>query len=199
MRYFTLVFLLFWVMTGVALENENIEYRYVEYIIDKDFINKHDSLAIIEPLRYNVHTWGGFDRYEKDLSSYTKNQRLVFACHEYMDQVYNGGHDQFYWNSSGMLWRDAIDCFDAIGMPKIAELIRKSAIRQGGSPSKDREERTALLEKLEPNFSDLDDEFYNISKRDIKSALKAFIVKNMDDFVCKGVMVKASYDQKRYD
>jgi len=163
----------------------------VEYKIDAKFIDDNDSWAIIEPLWWTVSIYDGEKKYEQDLSKYSKSQRIVFACHWYMFEVNNGGHDQFYYNSTGIVWRDAIECFDAIGATEISEIIKSSATRLGGSPSLDRNERNEALEKLEPKFDDLDDRFYKLeSQIDIEKLIKVFISKKKSDFVFNGKVVK---------
>lgn len=182
-RYFFVVFMIFSVN---VMASETVEYK-----IDAKFIDDNDSWAIIEPLWWTVSIYDGEKKYEQDLSKYSKSQRIVFACHWYMSEVNNGGHDQFYYNSTGIVWRDAIECFDAIGATEISEIIKSSATRLGGSPSLDRNERNEALEKLEPKFDDLDDRFYKLeSQIDIEKLIKVFISKKKSDFVFNGKVVK---------
>jgi hypothetical protein len=86
-----------------------------------------------------------------------------FASSLYGAEVDNGGHDQFYFNSSGMVWEDAQEGFTEIGITEAANIIAESAKRMGGRPSFDVKERRRLLEERQANFDDLDDRYYNLN------------------------------------
>jgi hypothetical protein len=70
-------------------------------------IQGDDYFVVIEPVFWSVSIYDGLERYEEDLANFSAEQRLVFAYHWYLSEVNNGGHDQFYYNSSGIVWPDA--------------------------------------------------------------------------------------------
>lgn len=47
----------------------------------------------------------GPQRYEEDLTQFSKEQRLVLAYHWYLSEVNNGVHDQFYFNDLVRLFK----------------------------------------------------------------------------------------------
>ncbi len=151
----------------------------VEYNIDAEFIEGNDPWAIIEPVFLTVSIYDGVEKYEQDLSTYSQNQRLVLACHLYMYEVNNGGHHQFYYNSTGIVWRDALECFNVMGATEFSEIIEISAERLGGSPRLSIIERNGTLDKPGLEFGDLDSRFYKLdSQLDIEKMLKDFILDN---------------------
>ncbi len=83
--------------------------------------------------------------YERSLAGFSGPQRLVFAIHWYRAEVNNGGHVQFYSNSTGIVWRDALAGFEAMGLSDYAAVVRDSARLLGGDPPLDREKREGVV------------------------------------------------------
>ena len=90
-----------------------------------------DPMAVIDPVWWRGNIYDGPEAYEGSLGSFTKAQRFVWAMLWYDAEVNNGGHDQFYGNSTGIVWRDALSGFEAIGAPEAAAILRESANRLG--------------------------------------------------------------------
>lgn len=162
-----------------------MEYENTEINIDEAKLNKADVYAIIEPLWWSVSIYDGEEKYLEDLKRYTKSQKYVFAIEWYLAEVNNGGHDQFYFNSTGVVWEDALKGFEVIGLKNNYEILKESADRLGGSPSKDRDVREEQLEKYEPNFDDLDSRLYD-SEENIEEELLKYIRANKQDFIFRG-------------
>ncbi len=130
-------------------------------LIDAEFINSMtDPFDVIEPMNRIVNLSGGVQEYEDALEAFSLPQRHVFAIASYIAEVNNGGHEQFFFNSSGIVWQDALMGFAAMGAHKNADIIKQAGLRLGGTPGRDQEERQDALEALEPDFDDLDDLFY---------------------------------------
>lgn len=148
------------------------KYETVEITIDDETIAEADLWTITYPVMWHVDIYNGPDEYEQSLKPFSNEQRLIFALTWYMSEVKNGGHKQFYGNSTGIVWRDASQAFEAIGLQPGAAIIRETANRMGGNPSRDREQRIAQLEEHLPDFSDLDSRFYELSRStDIDQAM----------------------------
>lgn len=96
---------------------------------------------------------------------FTRAQRLVNAIQWYRAEVNNGGHSQFYGNSTGIVWRDALAGFELLGLSKLADNLRESAERLGGDPPLDRQQREALLERLNPDFTEITERFWELERR----------------------------------
>jgi len=160
--------------------------RYFD--IDEDFATAHadnDIYSVIEPLWYGVNIYDDEVKYESDLTPFSLPQRYVFAIEWYRCEVFNGGHDQFYSNSTGIVWEDAMKGLDVIGAVQYAGIIKESAKRMGGKPSKNREERWKQMDSSNANFDDLDDLFYD-NEAKLNELLGTYVQENAKDFVFSG-------------
>jgi hypothetical protein len=92
----------------------------------------------------------------------------------YRNEVQNGGHHQFYLNSTGIVWPDALAALEAIGATEAANVLRAANQRLGGTPPRDHDARVAQLEKLKPStFADLDDRFF-AADDDVEAKMLAY-------------------------
>jgi len=114
----------------------------------------------------------------------------------YDAEVNNGGHEQFYSNNTGIVWRDALEGFEAIGLPEAAAIIRESAQRLGGSPSLDRHERERQLLKLAPSFDDLD-ERYGMEEAHVRAKMMEYIRGRPEAFFFSGIVEKPIFSKPR--
>ena len=163
-------------------------------IIDDRVMDAGDPYAIIDPVWWRVNTVDGESAYVESLDEFSQAQRYLCAIVAYMAEVNNGGHAQFYFNSAGIVWRDALAGFRAIGFEEGAILLEESASRMGGSPSMDREARITLLEELDPDFEDLDDRFYELeSSIDIDQMMMDYIDSRRADFYFDGMVEKPDW------
>ena len=140
-----------------------------------------DYFQVIEPVVLSVDLGEDDEDYNEELTKFSLPQRYVFAINCYIAEVNNGGHDQFFYNSAGVVWEDAIDAFKAIGALTNYEIIKESVDRLGGSPSKDWEKRQEQLEAADADFDDLDDRHYDSEATMIKK-LNEYILVNAKDF-----------------
>lgn len=130
-------------------------------IIEADIISgKYEPMDLVEPLWWSVSIYDSHERYEADLAPFTKSQRLVFAVMWYESEVCNGGHDQFFFNSTGIVWKDALEGFELIGAEKCAENLRKVIEKCGGDVPFDRSKRQEMLDKL--TYVPEDDDYNDI-------------------------------------
>ena len=100
-----------------------------------------------------------------------------------MAEVSNGGHNQFFCNSTGIVWEDALKGFEVVGLSEVQKILRASVERMGGKPSKDQAIRIQFLKDEKPDFNDFDDEYYEVeSKGGIYPVLAEYIKKNRKYF-----------------
>ncbi|MCL2847420.1 MAG: DMP19 family protein [Firmicutes bacterium] len=165
------------------------EKKKKHFLINDEFIKdkSNGSMEIIEPVWYSVSIYDGVEKYEKDLGAFSIPQRYVFAIEWYNAEVCNGGHDQFYGNSTGIVWEDVMNGLKTIGAKKHYDIIKKSIKKMGGNPSKDSEEREEKLEELEPDFEKLDMKFYELDE-ELDEKLQKYILDNAKDFYFDGVV-----------
>lgn len=158
---------------------------------EKDIADgKYDSWELIEPLWDNVSIYDGIDVYNKDLGRFTDSQRKIFALYWYDAEVKNGGHDQFFFNSTGIVWKDAYEGFKMIGAAQLADNFKKAIDMFGGEVPFDRSERQDALEELYENkdFDDFRklDVFYYSFAEDLSELIDAYVKKHASEFVIKG-------------
>ncbi len=162
-----------------------MKYETQKIIVDDAVISTNDDFKIIEPVWWSVSIYDGEKQYNKDLEKFSEPQRYVFAIEWYISEVSNGGHDPFYFNSTGIVWEDAMKGFQEIGAMENYNIIKESADMLGGNPNKDREKRQDELDKYEPDFSELDDRCYEYES-DMFEKLLAYIQTNAKDFYFNG-------------
>jgi hypothetical protein len=163
----------------------------VRLVIDDKTIESDDPTVVIDPVWWSVSIYDGLLAYERAMEKFTDAQRFVFAVLWYAGEVNNGGHSQFYSNSTGIVWRDAADGLAEMGLDEFHDIIRQSAKRLGGSPPFDQDEREELLDTLRPDFKDLDDRFYAADRAvDLTDKLMDFIRSRRTDFYFSGNVQK---------
>lgn len=168
---------------------DSVEYENIELVVDDEKLNSDDVFSVIEPLWWSVSIYDDEKKYYEDLSLFTDPQKYVFAIQWYLSEVNNGGHDQFYFNSTGIVWEEAMIGFRTIGLNEGFDILQQSTKLMGGNPSKDREERQDQLEKYEPEFESLDNKLYEIEDQ-IENALLNYIRTNKKYFKFKGIVRK---------
>ena len=163
--------------------------------VNDETISAGDSWLVMKPVRCSVTIYDGPGMYEHSFGPFSLAQRHVFAVCWYVSEVSNGGHEQFYSNSTGVVWKDARDGFLAIGLPQAAAIINVSADRLGGDPSLDRDERQDQLEQEEPDFADCDEALESLlEKSDLESLLMTYIRSRPADFYFSGEVPRSVFD-----
>jgi hypothetical protein len=116
--------------------------------------------------------------------------RMVYVTRVVDGQVNNGGFHQFFFNSSGKFAADAIECFNVLGLPAYAELMRRAVARfaeEGEMQSRIREQRnlkTFFESYKETTLGELDKEFYAMEKtQPLEAARIRYIREHLDEFV----------------
>ncbi len=169
-----------------------MRYETVHICVDDDTIAAGDTWAVIEPVWWSANIYDGPEQYELSLLQFSRSQRQVFAVFWYRAEVNNGGHHQFYSNSTGIVWKDALEAFQALEEPEFTRILAESAARLGGSPSLDRYQRSQQLNSFAPDFNDLDDQFYEAERKvNLDDRVMSFIRALPSDFYFEGKIRRA--------
>lgn len=155
--------------------------------IDAENIGGLDPWSLTEPVFWTANTTDGPEAYEKSLVPFTRAQRLFSAVTRYKAEVDNGGHGQFYGNSTGIVWQDALAGLEVLQLHDLAEILRESARRLGGDPPLDWEARNELLEQLRPDFSDLDLRLWDLEDQ-LNQAIVDYARSHPEEFYFDGVV-----------
>lgn len=154
----------------INLENEKIEettetaapqkkLKYAKFTVeDIKSLEENPSFDIVEPMWGTISIYDGYEKYLQSAQTFTLEQRYLLAITWYFAEVNNGGHHQFFHNSTGTVWEDALNGFKHFGMNEYTANFQKVIDYCGGTISFDREERYRMLEKLEEN----EEEFYKL-------------------------------------
>ncbi len=113
-------------------------------------------------------------------------QKHYLAVLMYDGEVNNGGLSQYFFNSSGDHWQDALAGLEVMGFSERLVVLREAVAKFGkDGPSQDRERRQEQLAKLarknDALFDTLDDRYYK-SKEVIDVLSKRYVLKNADAF-----------------
>lgn len=146
----------------------------------------NSDVDFIEPMWWSIDIYNGYKQYKNDLSKFTLPQIYAFAIAWFEAEVSNGGLGQFYENSTGIVWREVLEGFKAIGCEQAAKIIEDSAKLMGGNPSFDRKRRWKQLERYDPDFEALDEEFY---KLDYSELMSKYIADNAESFCFEGDII----------
>lgn len=133
--------------------------------IDDKIIDSKDPMAIIKPVWLSVDIYSSKEEYERGLESFSFHQRSIFAIMWFISEVFNGGFYQFYTNSTGIVWEDAMDGFELIGIPEAQKIIKESSERFNPQPSFDRIKREDYLVATDIEFEDLDNRIYSLDEQ----------------------------------
>jgi hypothetical protein len=163
----------------------------VKIIVDDETIERGDIYDIIEPTRWMVDIYQNEEIYNQGLKQFTESQKNVFAIFWYKYEVDNGGHSQFFYNSTGIIWKDALKGLEKLGLNENAEVLKSATRKLGGSPSLDRTLRNEQLNNGSVDFDREDNEFYEIDKTvNLEDRLIEYIQKNRKDFYFSGNIMK---------
>lgn len=133
----------------------------------------------VRPLNDAMNIAEGEAQYLASVARFSPEQRAAHAVLWYVSDVKNGGHWQFFFNSTGILWDAALSGLREIGAPECALILSGAALRAGGSPPHERASRQSLMQRLSPKFSDLD---AKLNQTDPLQVLRDFIRENRAAF-----------------
>ena len=182
------------VLILVRVLNENISLEKVnantplinvkEILINDDGeVDSEEIIDILEPL-YKKVSFNSYLEYKKTMNSFTEQQQIVFVLDCYQGEVNNGGHDQFFYNPTGIVWEDAKRALEHLDCKEELSILSEAlTLFDNSCPSFDWNERQYQLEKIEGkglDFDKLDDKFYEQENLDEK--LQIYINKNRNKF-----------------
>jgi hypothetical protein len=80
----------------------------------------------VEPIWDVINIYGGPDVFLATFAKVPRPVGICYAAHFCLSEVHNGGWLQFFLNSTGVLAPEAVEGFEAIGMPKLAATAREA-------------------------------------------------------------------------
>lgn len=137
----------------------------VQLDIDAKFIADHDASDVLDPVWWSGDIYDSVEDYDRCLAPFTHEQRILYAVLWYQSEVDNGGHSQFFGNSTGIVYPDAVSGMRELNLPEGVEILNEAGRRMGGAPARDRTERERQLDQSHAEFDDLDTRFYDLDKK----------------------------------
>lgn len=101
---------------------------------------------LVEPIWETVSIHDGPDVFLRQYGSSHEASRVLFSAHWCQAEICNGGFEQFFLNSTGVLAPEGVEAFRKIGMPQTAVLIEQAMSVFGSSYPRDRDARQDALE-----------------------------------------------------
>ena len=129
----------------------------------------------VAPFWDSVNIHDGAKTFLRHFTEMPEHSAHLYVLHWCASEICNGGFDQFFFNSTGVLAPEAVAAFRAVGMPQTAAIIAEAVASLGTPYPREREERQdalSVLEALTPDdggeddwqspFDSLDDRFYDL-------------------------------------
>ncbi len=93
-------------MPGFVVQTPTALTRSAQPTPDADEVAQEDGELwdAIRPLNDAMNIAEGQAQYRASVARFTNEQRVAHAVMWYVSDVQNGGHWQFLYNSTGMLW-----------------------------------------------------------------------------------------------
>lgn len=135
-----------------------LEKKKIYKKITIEDIQNNDSWDICEPMWNTINIYDSYEDYIKSAEVFTLEQRYLLAITWYFAEVNNGGHHQFFYNSTGIVWEDVFNGFKHFGMNEYANNFQKVIEYCGGKIPFNRYERFEMLQRLEEN----EEEFFKV-------------------------------------
>ena len=77
----------------------------------------------VEPIWDSISIYDDEEIFLKEFNKASERQKNLFAAHWAQSEIMNGGLGQFFSNSTGILAPEAVEAFNAIGMPNCASIL----------------------------------------------------------------------------
>ena len=120
--------------------------------------------SVVGPVSSFIEVYDGPEAFLQSFQRVRKELGCLYAAQFCQDEVFNGGFHQFFCNSTGVLAPEAVEGFDAIGQPQIANLVRTAMALLGSPYQRERQSRQALLNSLSDTsrqkLEDLSSDFF---------------------------------------
>ena len=120
----------------------------------EEILATDDMWTINEPAYWTINIYGSYDDYLESAKGFTVEQRYLNAICWYFAEVNNGGHHQFFYNSTGIVWEDALAGLRLFKMDILADNLQSVIDYFGGSVPFNREERWTILKEWDDEVFD---------------------------------------------
>jgi hypothetical protein len=165
------------------------DLQAVQLDVDAKFIADHGVADILDPVWWSADIYGSVADYDRCLTPFTREQRILFAVLWYQGEVDNGGHTQFLYNSTGIVYPDAVSGMRELNLAEGVDILSEAGRRMGGTPARDRTARGQQLDQSHADFDDLDTRFYDLDKKvNLSAVMKTYMRSHPAAFAFHGTV-----------
>lgn len=146
---------------------------------------------VIAPAYNALSLYDGADTVTQVLERLTLGQRALLAIHWCISETLNGGFDQFFTNSSGLLTDEVLIGFVRIGVPQAAAIVQ--AARQilpsrppdadTEAPDFDEADEADRFDAYLAQYEPLQDEFQTLIAGDLYAHAAAYVHLHPEEFI----------------
>ncbi|MGB7281266.1 MAG: DMP19 family protein [Candidatus Acidiferrum sp.] len=155
-----------------------------EYLVPRDDLSSVADVdlfwAVVKPMWNDLDFYGHPRKANEFFEKASASQGAMIAIWWCRSEVCNGGFDQFFWNSTGMIWPQALNGFRLVGADSYAALLADALKMFPGSIAPlNRNERDQALESNSDRMSVFDpiDEAFFALERDTDRNLDCICAK----------------------
>lgn len=147
-------------------QNDPMPDRPATFKIARPSSSDKLAFAILDVIWENADFYSDEATFLRSVEPATKGQLGIYAATWYISEVNNGGHHQFFYNSTGMVWQQALDGFTMLGAEQHGAILQQAVdMFPNSQPSTDRQIRYEQLEAIDSDkFDPLDDQLYDLTE-----------------------------------
>jgi hypothetical protein len=119
---------------------------------------------VLGPVGDSVSIYDGPERFLREFAVLSAKEAPLLAAHWCQSEVCNGGFEQFFGNSAGVLAPEAVAAFVSIGMPETSAVVARAMAWFDTPYPRERSTRNKALSTLgaDSPFDALDTDFYQL-------------------------------------
>lgn len=136
-----------------------------------------------------VDIYRGATELKAGLAKATAGQVAVYATRFADSEICNGGFHQFFGNSTGILYREAVAGFERIGATPYGALLERAGALLGATVPRDRDARNRRLDRLPDEewyqrFDKIEERYYALRRgpKALEGYARRYIDAHPDEF-----------------
>ena len=123
---------------------------------------------IYAPYNKTFNFYEGREKWIESTANAPREAVILYSLHWLHLEVYNGGFWQYFFNSTGTSFPEAVEGFRAIGMPEVALVVENAAAKLGESYPFNVDRRREIVgdPQNRMDFHEFETDFYALADTD---------------------------------
>ncbi len=160
-----------------------LELIKTQILNDEEYQRKRKALSRLDHVLQAVNIYDGVDIYQSSLKGFNEHQQAFCGLLWYVREVNHGGHDQFFWNPTVVVWREAQNGLQILEAEEMENTLTAAITRLSASYPHSCQSRQLRMKQAKPNFDDIDTEFFKLNEQyDLEGMVATFIEGNLELF-----------------